>query len=85
MFARRIPSPHGVRSWLVAAALGRRALTLVGARVTASTASVPNVTTDSLEQKYRFVRCVESTSGLRILSLAPPSHTVERTAPPAAR
>ncbi len=70
---------------LVAAALGRRELALVGARVTASTASVPNVTTDSLEQKYRFVRYVEATSSVRILALAPPSHTVERAAPPGAR
>jgi sulfopyruvate decarboxylase subunit beta len=70
---------------LVAAALDRRELTLVGARVTASTASVPNTTTDSLEQKYRFLRHVEATSGVQILRLAPPSHTVERAAAPGAR
>jgi len=69
---------------LVAEALGRRELALVGARVTASTASVPNTTTDSLEQKYRFLRHVEATSDVQILRLAPPSHTVERTAAPGA-
>ncbi len=70
---------------LVAEAIGLRELTLVGARVAASTASVPNMTTDSLEQKYRFLRHVEATSGVQILRLAPPSHTVERTAAPGAR
>ena len=45
----------------------------------------PNTTTDSLEQKYRFLRHVEATSGVQILRLAPPSHTVERAAAPGAR
>src|SRR5262249_50895676 len=70
---------------LVAAALDRRELTLVGARVTAATASVPNTTTDSLEQKPRFRRPVEPPGGVRILRLAPPSPTVERAAAPGTR
>ncbi|HZS00317.1 MAG TPA: thiamine pyrophosphate-dependent enzyme [Chloroflexota bacterium] len=65
---------------LVEAALGRRALALVAAKVIASTANVPNTPYDNVEQKYRFARYVEASSGVEVLRIAPPAHTIE---PPA--
>jgi hypothetical protein len=58
-------------------ALGRRRLTLVAAKVAPTTAAVPNLNVDSLEQKYRFGRYVEESSGVTVLRVAPPAHTIE--------
>jgi sulfopyruvate decarboxylase subunit beta len=63
---------------LVDQALGRGELTLVAARVAATTANVPNTPYDNVEQKYRFARYVEATSGVEVLRIAPPAHTIER-------
>ena len=62
-------------------AVSRRGLALVAAKVVASTAAVPNTPYDNVEQKYRFARYVEESSGVEVLRIAPPAHTVE----PAAR
>jgi thiamine pyrophosphate-dependent acetolactate synthase large subunit-like protein len=62
---------------LVEQALGRRALALVAAKVVASTANVPNTRYDNVEQKYLFARYVEASSGVEVLRIAPPAHTVE--------
>jgi thiamine pyrophosphate-dependent acetolactate synthase large subunit-like protein len=75
-WATSVEEFHG----LVEEALGRRRLTLVGAKVVPATAPVPNTPFDNLEQKYRFARYVEATSGVAVLRLAPPAHTAE---PPA--
>src|SRR5712692_4099846 len=62
---------------LVETALGRRGLTLVAARVSPTTAAVPNTPFDNTEQKYRFARYVEESSGVTVLRVAPPAHTIE--------
>jgi thiamine pyrophosphate-dependent acetolactate synthase large subunit-like protein len=66
---------------LVEEAVSRHGLALVAAKVVASTAAVPNTPYDNVEQKYRFARYVEASSGVEVLRIAPPAHTVE----PAAR
>jgi thiamine pyrophosphate-dependent acetolactate synthase large subunit-like protein len=66
---------------LVEEAVSRQGLALVAAKVVASTAAVPNTPYDNVEQKYRFARYVEASSGVEVLRIAPPAHTVE----PAAR
>ena len=76
-WAESVEEFHG----LVEEALGRRRLMLVAAKVVPSTARVPNTTFDSAEQKYRFARYVEESSGITVLRVAPPAHTIE----PAAR
>ncbi|HEY7066893.1 MAG TPA: thiamine pyrophosphate-dependent enzyme [Chloroflexota bacterium] len=65
---------------LVEQALGRPGLALVAAKVTASTADVPNTRFDNTEQKYLFARYVEASSGIEVLRVAPPAHTVESPA-----
>jgi thiamine pyrophosphate-dependent acetolactate synthase large subunit-like protein len=72
-WARSLEEFHG----LVEEALGRRRLTLVAAKVAPTTAAVPNLNVDSLEQKYRFGRYVEESSGVTVLRVAPPAHTIE--------
>ncbi len=62
---------------LVAEALDRPALALVGAKVLPTTAAVPNTPFDNVEQKYLFARYVEASSGVEVLRIAPPAHTVE--------
>jgi thiamine pyrophosphate-dependent acetolactate synthase large subunit-like protein len=62
---------------LVEQALARPGLALVAAKVVPSTADVPNTRFDNVEQKYLFARYVEASSGVEVLRVAPPAHTVE--------
>jgi thiamine pyrophosphate-dependent acetolactate synthase large subunit-like protein len=72
-WAQRVEEFHG----LVEEALGQRRLTLVAAKVAPTTAPVPNTPFDNVEQKYLFARYVEASSGIEVLRIAPPAHTIE--------
>lgn len=52
----------------VQAALGRQALSLIGAKVEPGRCQVPPLELDEVENKYRFIRYIERSEGIKILT-----------------
>ncbi|MBI2370044.1 MAG: hypothetical protein HYV08_07385 [Deltaproteobacteria bacterium] len=52
----------------VQAALGRYALSLIGAKVEPGRCPVPPLELDEVENKYRFIRYIERSEGMKILT-----------------